>query len=172
MPLRLMLTSTKTGMNSSALLLWLLRSFSGLVSMSMPIRTLRSHRASLAASLSFERCASACVIELVTRARSISRWDGSDRHAYAVTASVERLLEKVHDFVRLALHGAYGGRLRREGDEDGGEGAEGGGERDPEGLPSEVEVLVDAPDADNADPPNANFCASTGMPRGRERRRR
>ena len=87
MPLRLMLTSAKTGMNSSALLLWLLRSFSGLVTMSMPIRTLRSHRASLAASLSFERCASACANAFVTRARSISRWDGSDRHAYAVTAS-------------------------------------------------------------------------------------
>ena len=60
----------------------------------------------------------------------------------------ERLLEEIHDFVRLPLDGAYGGRLRGEGDDDGGEGAERGGERDPEGLPSEVEVLVDAPDAD------------------------
>ena len=92
MPFRAMLVSIRTEMNVSALLLWLLRSFSCFtpartIAMSIPIRTLRSHRASFAASLRFDRCASAWTKALFTLARSISRWDGSDLHAYAVTAS-------------------------------------------------------------------------------------
>ena len=91
----------KTGMNSSALLLWLLRSFSGLVTMSMPIRTLRSHRASLAASLSFERCASACVSGDHPGAEhlALGRVRSPRARGYGV---VERLLERVHDGPPLA----------------------------------------------------------------------